>query len=83
MKFMKSLRRKFEVPTGPDGMPMVYCQSCSTWITKSDYDHTWDCAGPHCPNCGDGGMEYFAQQHGPVQSGRFFFDKTKDFCDGK
>jgi len=52
-----------------------YCDVCKGKFPMKDYYDTWDWAGPHCPNpeCGNGGMTLFANQHPPVGNAKGMF----------
>lgn len=54
----------------PSGELELLCPECKTWVNRQKFNHNWDWAGPHCPNCDAGGMDYFAGISGPIESSR-------------
>lgn len=54
------------IPKNKDEEIMVWCNVCSTWVSKEKYMKSWDWSGPHCPNpeCNANGMSYMVVQEG-------------------
>lgn len=58
-KTVKKIRRKRQ--TGVMNSSEVYfCPECNNKITHKELSATWDWAGPHCPHCGNTGVDMFA-----------------------
>lgn len=55
LKVKKKLNLVKTVPL--NSLSFYICNACGEKITREELDRTWDWSGPHCPNCGNTGMD--------------------------